>query len=429
MKFFFILIVVVASFQSKAQQLYFPPNNDFNNWQTLAPSNLGYCQSNIDTLYSFLNSTNTKGFILLKDGKIVLEKYFGTFTKDSLWYWASAGKTLTAFLTGIVQEQGLLNINNTSNLYLGAGWSSLTSDKENLIKVYHHLSMSTGLNDAVADPDCTLPSCLQYLSDAGTRWAYHNAAYHKVHDILEAATAQTLNPLTRNNIWNKIGGNGTWYNHVQYSRTRDAARFGLLCLARGNWNGTTVLSDMNYLDDMINSSQTMNLSYGYLTWLNGKGSFMVPYSQMVFPFNLVPSAPSDMYCALGKNNQKIYVIPSQKIVIVRFGNEANGQAAISEFDNNLWQKINQLVCNPNGINNSIVDKKLKIISSSSEIMITAENEIDELELIDLSGKRLFMKNKINSNHYQILKSNYANSLLIIRVKTIDGAHFQVKQMF
>jgi len=43
--------------------------------------------------------------IEVKDGKIVLEKYFGTFTKDSLWYWASAGKTLTAFLVGKAQDE------------------------------------------------------------------------------------------------------------------------------------------------------------------------------------------------------------------------------------------------------------------------------------------------------------------------------------
>jgi hypothetical protein len=52
-----------------------------------------------------------------------------------------------------------------------------------------------------------------------------------------------------------------------------------------------------------------------------------------------------MYCALGKNDQKIYVVPSQNLVVVRVGN-AGGEiaGAVSSFDNQLWEKINGLTC-------------------------------------------------------------------------------------
>jgi hypothetical protein len=57
-----------------------------------------------------------------------------------------------------------------------------------------------------------------------------------------------------------------------------------------------------------------------------------------------PSAPDDMFMALGKNDQKIYVVPSKKTVVIRMGNAANESvAAFSEFDNVLWQKINALM--------------------------------------------------------------------------------------
>ena len=93
MKKIIITIIITLSFlNSKAQSLYFPPLTG-NAWDTVSPSSLGWCVNNIDTLYNFLQQENTKGFLVLKDGKIVLEKYFGTFTQDSLWYWASAGKT------------------------------------------------------------------------------------------------------------------------------------------------------------------------------------------------------------------------------------------------------------------------------------------------------------------------------------------------
>ena len=76
---------------SQAQNLYFPPLTG-NAWDTISPVSLGWCPDKIDSLTDYLENKNTKAFILLKDGKIVIEKYFGTFTADSLWYWASAGK-------------------------------------------------------------------------------------------------------------------------------------------------------------------------------------------------------------------------------------------------------------------------------------------------------------------------------------------------
>jgi CubicO group peptidase (beta-lactamase class C family) len=91
---------------------------------------------------------------------------------------------------------------------------------------------------------------------------------------------------------------------------------------------------------MVNTSQTYNLSYGYLWWLNGKTTSMVPQSQIVFPTPLAPNAPVDMFMALGKDDKKIYVIPSLDAVVVRLGDDAGGSVAgPSSFDNDLWAKL------------------------------------------------------------------------------------------
>ena len=63
-------------------QLYFPPVSG-TTWETTEPASLGWCQDSIDSLYRYLEKTNTKGFITLRYGRIVLEKYFGTFNKTS----------------------------------------------------------------------------------------------------------------------------------------------------------------------------------------------------------------------------------------------------------------------------------------------------------------------------------------------------------
>jgi hypothetical protein len=142
---------------------------------------------------------------------------------------------------------------------------------------------------------------------------------------------------------------GFWYktsnsNNIYWSNARSMARFGLLLLNKGKWDSTAILSDTNYFNNQISTSQTINPSYGYLTWLNGKNSFMAPTLQTVFPGSIITNAPADLYAALGKNDQKIYVVPSQKLVVIRLG-ESSGQVmlALSSFDNELWGKLRTII--------------------------------------------------------------------------------------
>jgi len=333
---------------TRTDTLYFPPVAG-TDWQTTTPASLGWNESELNNLYSYLDSENTKAFMILKNGKIVVEKYFGTFTADSLWYWASAGKTLTGLLTGIAQEDGLLNINDVTSKYLGTGWTSETPDKEKLITIKNQLTMTTGLDDGVSDAACTLPDCLVYKADAGTRWAYHTAAYTLLSNVIANASGKSYNTYFQQKIRNPIGMNGLWIqtpnsDNVYYSNARSMARFGLLMLNKGKWDRTPILSDTNYFNSQVNTSQNINNSYGYLTWLNGKSSFMVPTSQIVFSGYLIPNAPADLYAALGKNDQKLYVVPSQKLVVIRMGNSAGGfSLALSGFDNALWGKLTTII--------------------------------------------------------------------------------------
>jgi CubicO group peptidase (beta-lactamase class C family) len=347
-------ILLVHFIHTSAQSnLYFPPA--IGTWESTPPSQLGFCPERIDSLYQFLSDQNSKAFILLKDGKIVLEKYFDTFGQDSIWYWASAGKSLSAYLAGVAMEENGLQINAPVSQYLGMAWTSASPDKEALIKVRNLLTMTTGLNDQAIVPgvndvdNCTTPQCLLYQVDAGTRWAYHNAPYRLVHDVLEAATGKSLNIFTKTRLFDRIGARGLWFDHVMYSNPRSMARFGLLALSQGIWNGDTILRDQNYIGQMSQSSQNLNLSYGYLWWLNGKPSFMLPDLQLVLPGQLFSNAPSDMYAALGKNDQKIHIVPSKNWVVVRIGDASNlvgpgGGQVLIVFDNQMWAYINALDC-------------------------------------------------------------------------------------
>ena len=104
-----LLNIILLSISCKKNQtepiagMYFPPNTG-TEWTTIAPESIGWDIAELDDLYDYLFQNKTRAFIILKNGKIVIEKYWGNtifettpFTQTSQWYWASAGKSLTCF--------------------------------------------------------------------------------------------------------------------------------------------------------------------------------------------------------------------------------------------------------------------------------------------------------------------------------------------
>lgn len=405
---------------SNAQSLYFPPLSSVADWDTISPSSLGWCVNEIKPLYDFLQQQDTKGFIVLKDGKIVLEKYFGTFTKDSLWYWASAGKTITSFLVGKAQEDNVLSINDTSSKYLGAGWTNCTTTQEGKIKIRNQLTMTSGLDDGVPDNHCTLDTCLNYLADAGTRWAYHNAPYTLLESVLTTATGTSINLYTQTKLKSKTGMTGAWayigYDNVYFSKVRSMARFGLLMQNNCIWNTDTLLRDTAYIRQMTNTSQSLNLSYGYLWWLNGKTSFMLPTTQFVFSGSYAPAAPSDMFSGLGKNGQIVSVSRSAGLVVVRMGNQANGAEVSAQLCNSIWEKLNAVMCIVSSINETNSTQENNLIypnPANTEINIGLNStENSQIEILNSLGEVVIKKQ--NQNNIDI--SNLTNGLYIISVK-------------
>lgn len=328
---------------SSEEAMYFPDNGT-SVWESKSIASLGWNQSAVQPLLDYLELKNTKSFIVLHNGKIVIENYFNGHTADEPWYWASAGKTLTATVTGIAAQEGMLSINNKVSDYLGTGWTSAPIAKENLITNAHLLTMTSGLNDALGDD--VSPANLQYVADAGTRWAYHNV-YVKLQDVVAAATGQTWDSYFNTKLKSPIGMNGMWVQNqglsVYWSNTRSMARFGLLALNNGKWKDVQLVNS-NFMQQATTTSQNINLAYGYLWWLNGKTSYRLPQTQFQFNGKIIPTAPNDLYCALGKNDQKIYVVPSRKLVIIRMGTAAdNVNMALSDFDEVLWQKISAVI--------------------------------------------------------------------------------------
>ena len=100
-----------------------------------------------------------------------------------------------------------------------------------------------------------------------------------------------------------------------YAPARDWARYGLLYLQNGIWRGDTIVTP-EWVDFTREEAPNSNGKYGAQFWLNLSG-------------HEVPDAPKDVYFADGYQGQRIYIIPSKKLVIVRFGVSKKG-----EFDYN-----------------------------------------------------------------------------------------------
>ncbi len=437
LRFFLPIFVFLNFFKGylPAQNLYFPPTIG-SNWVSTAPATLGFCEERVDSLYQFLDATHTKGFLLLKDGKIVLEKYFDAFTQDSFWYWASAGKSLSGFLVGQAQDQGLLSINDATSEYLGDQWTTCPLVKESLITVKNQISMTTGLDDelpptpTVPNPDnCLDPGCLQYKADAGTRWAYHNAPYHLVHEVLENASNKTIQQFTKQQVLDPTGMKGAWFDHIFYSRPRDMARFGLLTLARGVWNGDTLLHDSQYFYDMTHPSQSINKSYGYLWWLNGQGSLMLPGLQLILTTDLIPSAPDDLIAALGKNDQKIHVVPSKGWVVVRMGNASGASGSLGgaqvpiNFDEALWIKLNALVCNPVAANEvSNLYEAIQVLNNptTTDWEVIAPQSTDGVKVFSVGGALVGSYEGLGVGVISVPSAGLTPGIYFLRVATERG---------
>ncbi|TNE36029.1 serine hydrolase [bacterium] len=407
-----LLLLILTFSIATADDYYFPPVNS-EEWANKPISELGWNPQKLENVFDFLDTTGTKGFIILVGGKKVVEKYFGDFNQDSFWYWASAGKSLTSTLIGLAQQEGKLDISKPTSNYLGVGWTNMPKEQEKNIKLIHQLTMTTGLDYKVDDLDCMEPKCLNYLNEPGTHWYYHNAAYRLLLDVLDSAYSKRVNNVTNELLGDKIGMGGTWVNYVRWGKATDLARYGLFIAAGGRW-GDDFKLDSKYYDAMINTSQDLNKSYGYLWWLNGKENYKLPGIDLVFKGPLVPTAPLDMYAALGKNDQKIYIVPSMKMVVVRVGDDAgDGNFASSSYDTKLWEKLSDLFVTTS-VETKDIETNISPNPASDNLNINTNLSYSSLKIYDIIGNIRIATQRVNKVDISNLPMGYYNLILYDR---------------
>jgi CubicO group peptidase (beta-lactamase class C family) len=303
-------------------------------------------------LLDYLRNHNTTGFLIVQDGKVLVEKNWPAPEADrpfSMFVYgknqqgalledvASQQKSFVSVLVAIAIDKGLIDIDKPVSAYLGAGWSKATPEQEAKIRVIDVLTMSSGLNDKFG-----------YEAPVGTVFYYNTPVYAVSKRIVAAAAKQPLDTITRDWLTAPTGMNETaWRKRPAalasvgndtglVTTPRDVAQFGLMILHNGvSKDGKRIVSEAN-LKAMFTPSTT-NPAYGRLWWLNGSAYTMRAAGRKDGP--LVAAAPSDMIAALGAFDRRLYVVPSRKLVVVRTG----ATAGDNDFDQQLWLRLIKVI--------------------------------------------------------------------------------------
>jgi CubicO group peptidase (beta-lactamase class C family) len=268
--------------------------------------------------------------IVVEGGETVHEWYRtdASYVRDV----ASVQKSVLSLLIGRAIRDRHFALETSVDEILGPGW---TDHRETAgITVFHLLTMTSGLDDS-----------LTVVSPPGQRWVYSNA-FAQLFDVLTVATGRELDDIAR--AWLFDPADATTATFAE-RRATGVAPVGLRATARdlaaiGNVvrDPTHPAHDARWLEDALAPSQELNQAYGFLWWLNGQRSFVLP-GQVRPPLEgaLIPSAPADMVAALGKDDQKLYVSRDLDLVVARLGGKAvdRGALASSSFDDQLWQAL------------------------------------------------------------------------------------------
>ena len=266
----------------------------------------------------------TRSVIVIYKDKIIAEKYADGFDKNSRILGWSMTKSLTATYFGILQKQGKFDIMKSAPI------SEWKNDERSKITINDLLHMNSGLEweeDYGKISDVTKMLFIEedmtksqinkpLVGKPNNTWNYSSGTTNLLSGILrkQFKTHQEYLDFWYTNLLDKIGMNsaivetdmagnfvGSSYG---WATTRDWAKFGLLYLHKGNWNGEQIF-DESWAKYVATPTNTSNGNYGAQFWLNAGGRF--------------PNAPKDMFYASGYQGQMVAIFPSHDLVIVRMG--------------------------------------------------------------------------------------------------------------
>jgi CubicO group peptidase (beta-lactamase class C family) len=290
---------------------------------------------------------NTHAVVVVYKNKIVGERYAEGFDQDSRLMGWSMTKSITNALVGILVKEGKLDIQKPAPV---AEWQN---DERNKITLNNLLQASSGLSwsESYFNPTADFHSMFiksddkggyaasrKQAHEPGTFFQYSSGSTNIISRIIRQTVGDSAYyKFAFEKLFYKIGMNhaiaepdasGTYVgSSYSFATARDWARFGMLYLNDGVWNGERILPEGWVKYTVTPGSAAEKGRYGALWWLNA-GDTNNPSNR------LYPELPTDAYWADGFEEQYVMVIPSRDLVVVRLGVSHHG------FDfNNLVKDI------------------------------------------------------------------------------------------
>jgi CubicO group peptidase (beta-lactamase class C family) len=290
----------------------------------------------------------TRAVVVLYRGRIVAERYAPGYSRDMPLIGWSMSKTVTAALAGLRVGEGKLSLKDPVSV---PEWKR-PGDRRGAITLEQLLWMSDGLEfdeeyetKPVSDVNrmlFTMPDMGAYAAglplaaEPGSAFNYSSGTTNIISRLIRQsfASREDYFAFPRRSLFNRIGmrsaliepdASGTFSSaSYVYASARDWARFGLLLLNRGVWEGQRVLPE-GWVEFMTTPSPTSGSGdYGAQTWLN-RGPAGRPDER---PY---ATLPPDMFKLHGYQDQITVVIPSRHLVVVRLGMTTKGDFPLEAF--------------------------------------------------------------------------------------------------
>ena len=300
----------------------------------------------------------TRAVLVVYDGRVLAERYGPGIHKDTRLISWSMAKSITNALVGILVKQGRMNVKDPAPV---PEWRS-PDDPRHAITIDQLLRMSSGLEwyEAYAEhpvsdvnlmlftkPDMAAFAAAKRLAaPPDTNWEYSTGTTMIINRIIRQAIGNQEEywSFPRRELFNKIGmrsaviecdASGTFTaGSGIYARARDYARFGLLYLQDGVWQGERILPEGWVLYTTTATATNKMSEYGAQFWLN-KGDSNDPAKR---PY---PKLPPDMFLAEGYQGQMVAIIPSGKLVAVRLGMTFDDRWGMAEFLEDVLSAISE----------------------------------------------------------------------------------------
>ncbi|MDN3677604.1 serine hydrolase [Flavobacterium paronense] len=285
---------------------------------------------------------NVHSILIIKDGKLVFEEYFYEHGKDKLHELRSATKSFVSALTGIAIDKGFIKSKNEKVLSFFPEYEfANNSEDKKKITIENLLTNQSGLDCDVSNPNSVGNETTMNNSDdwvkftldlpmidrPGGKGMYCSGNPITLGRIIEKVTNQKVPEFAKENLFNPLGIKKFVWNFKPnkssvetfcqvYLTSRDMAKFGLLYLNKGNWNGKQILSKEWVEQSLKKYSVVQGVDYGYLWW----NKYLEVDGTRYYTFG-----------AQGNGGQKIYLLQEQNMVIVITGGNYNSQSPSDEL--------------------------------------------------------------------------------------------------